>query len=110
MITQFEAIRLGLLEIVAQTEKWGEQMHSWAEWATILGEEYGEFCEAVNETVLNNANKPELGGYKNMLKEATHTAAVAVQILEKLIEQCRQMEGEAGNDEQGRNSKNLQGV
>ena len=45
-----------------------------------------------------------------MLKEATHTAAVAVQILEKLIEQCKQMEEEAGNDEQGRNSKNLQGV
>ena len=107
MITQFEAIRLVLLERVAQAEKWGEQTHSWAEWATILGEEYGEFCEAINETVLNNANKPELGGYKNMIKEAAHTAAVGVQILEKLIEQCRLMEEEAGNDEQGRNSKNL---
>ena len=107
MGTKWVAIQLVLLERVAQTKKWGEQNHSWAEWVTILGEEYGEFCEAVNETVLNNANKPELGGYKNMVKEATHTAAVAVQILEKLIEQCRQMEEEANNDEQGRNSKNL---
>lgn len=76
-------------ERINQDLKWGVQNHSWAEWATILGEEYGEFCEAVNETVLNNKTKFELGGYDNMLKEAIHTAAVAVEIIEKLLEEIK---------------------
>ena len=71
-----------------QFEKWGEQEHTWSEWATILGEEYGELCEAINETVLNNATKPELGGLDNMVNEVVDVAAVALQILEYLLDDC----------------------
>lgn len=71
-----------------QIEKWGEQYHTWSEWATILGEEYGELCEAINETVLNNATKPELGGLENMVDEVVDVAAVALQILEILLDEC----------------------
>ena len=71
-----------------QLEKWGEQEHTWSEWATILGEEYGELCEAINETVLNNATKPELGGLENMANEAVDVAAVALQMLEYLLDDC----------------------
>lgn len=71
-----------------QLEKWGEQDHTWSEWATILGEEYGELCEAINETVLNNATKPELGGSENMVNEVVDVAAVALQILECLLDEC----------------------
>ena len=71
-----------------QLEKWGEQEHTWSEWATILGEEYGELCEAINETVLNNATKPELGGLENMVNEVVDVAAVALQMLEYLLDDC----------------------
>lgn len=71
-----------------QLEKWGEQEHTWSEWATILGEEYGELCEAINETVLNNATKPELGGLENMVNEVIDVAAVALQMLEYLLDDC----------------------
>ena len=79
-----------------QFEKWGEQEHTWSEWATILGEEYGELCEAINETVLNNATKPELGGLENMVNEVVDVAAVALQMLEYLLDDCnvRMSDGE----------------
>lgn len=54
-------------------------------WTGILGEEFGEFCEAVNETVFNNGPEAKKkGGYENMRKEAVHVAAVAVGFLEYL--------------------------
>jgi len=68
-----------------QDEKWGEQNHSQQGWAGILGEEFGEYCQAVNETYLNNATKKHEGGYENMLKELTHVAAVAVGAMESLM-------------------------
>lgn len=33
-----------------QEGKWGAQHHSVMEWLSILGEEYGEACQAANET------------------------------------------------------------
>ena len=33
-----------------QEAKWGPQHHSMMEWLSILGEEYGEACQAANET------------------------------------------------------------
>jgi len=54
-------------------------------WVGILGEEFGEYCQAVNETYLNNATKKNEGGYENLLKELTHVAAVAVGAMESLM-------------------------
>ena len=68
-----------------QDSKWGEQNHPPALWATILGEEYGEFCEAVNETAFDNGVHKEKGGYENMMRELTHVAAVAVAAMECLM-------------------------
>lgn len=99
--TRKNIIRVRALMLIAQRryeqlEKWGEQEHTWSEWATILGEEYGELCEAINETVLNNATKPELGGLENMANEAVDVAAVALQMLEYLLDDCnvRMLDGE----------------
>lgn len=62
---------------------WGSQNgRSLFEWMSILGEEYGELCEAVNETLLESASHPDRGGLENVVKEATQVAAVAVQIIE----------------------------
>jgi hypothetical protein len=52
----------------------------------ILGEEYGELCEAVNETCYRNAKRPERGGRENIIKEAVHVAAVAVAIVEAAMD------------------------
>ena len=61
--------RLVLDEMERQDRKWGDQRrHPGEYWATILGEEYGELCKAVLEE-------------GNVVEEAIHVAAVALQIV-----------------------------
>lgn len=73
-----------VLEILAERNrqdlKWGEQNHVMEKWVPILGEEFGELCEAINETIFENGS--DKGGYENIRKEAIHVAAVAVGFLE----------------------------
>ncbi len=71
-----------LMERKRQDAKWGEQNHLPHFWTGILGEEYGELCEAINETVFDNDS--DKGGYENMKTEAIHVAAVAIGFLECL--------------------------
>lgn len=80
------AIERLLAERQRQDEKWGDQSGNHPfEWMSILGEEFGELCEAVNETCFGNATNPEKGGHEKMLTEASHVAAVAVAIMESVI-------------------------
>lgn len=68
-----------------QDEKWGEQNHDPAVWISILGEEFGELCQAVNETWFDNGpEERQKGGYENMRREAIQVAAVAVALVEYL--------------------------
>lgn len=84
--TRQEAIRLINQERERQDTKWGEQNHPPHFWTGILGEEYGEYCEAVNETVFYNGEEErKKGGYDNMMTELTHVAAVAVGAMEALM-------------------------
>jgi NTP pyrophosphatase (non-canonical NTP hydrolase) len=72
-------------ERTRQDIKWGEQNHEPMAWMGILGEEFGELCEAVNETHFNNGPvEREKGGYENMRAEAVQVAAVAVSFIEAL--------------------------
>lgn len=74
-----------LTERQRQDKKWGEQNHLPQFWTGILGEEFGELCQAVNETVFDNGpEERKKGGYENMRREAIHVAAVAVGFLECL--------------------------
>jgi NTP pyrophosphatase (non-canonical NTP hydrolase) len=82
MDTQKYVIHNVIKERERQEGKWGEQNHSPELWVGILGEEYGEFCQAVNETVFFNGT--DKGGYENMKTEAIHVAAVAIGFLECL--------------------------
>lgn len=85
-ITRHEALQLVNNERNRQDAKWGEQNHAPQYWTGILGEEYGEYCQAVNETVFFNGEEArKLGGYDNMMKELTHVAAVAVGAMEALM-------------------------
>ena len=79
---QERAITAVLLERKRQDSKWGEQNHPPHYWTGILGEEYGELCEAINETIFDNGS--DKGGYENMRTEAIHVAAVAIGFLECL--------------------------
>lgn len=83
--TRAKALLLVHIERSNQDTKWGEQNHSQQAWVGILGEEFGEYCQCVNETYLDNATKKHEGGYENILKELTHVAAVAVGAMESLM-------------------------
>jgi hypothetical protein len=79
-----------------QDEKWGEQNHSIEWWVAILGEEYGEFCQCVNEWAIKNNKwstdkdimkhlKKDEATTDAMVKELVQTAAVAVNAIECLF-------------------------
>lgn len=72
------------MERVRQNKKWGIQRHDLGVWLAILGEEYGEVCQAVQKHV-------GLISYKetdadNLYEELIHVAAVAVAIAEQVKE------------------------
>ena len=84
--TRAAAIMLVDAERSRQDAKWGEQNHAPEKWASILGEEYGEYCQAVNETIFDNGpEERKKGGYDNLLKELTQVAAVAIAHMECLM-------------------------
>lgn len=82
-----KSVSLVLRERVRQIEKWGDQSgNTLPEWMSILGEEYGELCEAVNETWFRTEHvKPERGGRDAIIREAVQVAAVAMAITEAMI-------------------------
>ena len=64
-------------ERLAQEEKWGQQNHGDFEWMTILGEEYGEACQAALKS------SPHMGEYSVIYRlqlrtELIQIAAVAI--------------------------------
>lgn len=65
-----------------QNIMWGVENHHMEIWVSLLGEEYGELCQAINETIFNTGS--DRGGYENIKKEAIQVAAVAVSFLECL--------------------------
>lgn len=81
-IETVKALRLVNAERKRQFELYGDQSNkSPYEFLAILGEEYGELCEAVGETYMSGRH-PERGGVEKIIKEAVHVAAVAVQFIE----------------------------
>jgi len=80
-----DALQSVIAERARQDAKWGEQNHDLPYWVGILGEEFGELCQAINETVFNNGPvEREKGGYANVRAEAVQVAAVAVTFVEML--------------------------
>lgn len=75
-----------------QDEKWGEQIHNAYVWSTIIGEEYGEMCKAINEFGFDQT--PELE--QNIYTEAIQTMASCMAMLE-CMDRCRDI-AKAGAD------------
>jgi NTP pyrophosphatase (non-canonical NTP hydrolase) len=77
-----------------QTQLWGKQTYkNPLYWLGILTEEVGEFAQAANETMLENAKKKHLGGPDNMANELIQIAAVAVAAAEDILEQKENKNG-----------------
>lgn len=72
------AIALVTAERERQFELYGDQSgKSLYEFLAILGEEFGELCEAVSETYMMGSRHPERGGKDNIVREACAGCAYA---------------------------------
>lgn len=88
-------------EIIVERDRqdtlWGEEEHILPAWTGIIGEEFGELCQAINETFFNNGNeKRKLGGYENLKREGIHAVATLVKFLE-FIERHKDIFTQAGD-------------
>ncbi|WP_332648834.1 hypothetical protein [Lysinibacillus sp. 54212] len=68
-----------------QNAKWGIQRHSYGEWLAILGEEFGEVCQAINGIHFPEDSKPT--DANNLYEELIQLAAVAAAIAEQVKEE-----------------------
>lgn len=76
-----KALQDVLTERVCQDKKWGIQNHDMFLYLTILGEEFGETCQAALEARFSKDREKAL---KDLREEAVQTAAVALAIVECL--------------------------
>jgi hypothetical protein len=71
-----------LLERIRQNELWGIQRHHIGTWLAILGEEFGEVCQAA-QSYLKLVSAKETDA-NNLYEECIHLAAVACAIAEQI--------------------------
>lgn len=74
-----------LTERVRQNKKWGLQRHDLGKWLAILGEEYGEVCQAMQGPMGLTTTKET--DASDLYMELIHVAAVASAIAEQVREQ-----------------------
>lgn len=73
------------LERESQDAKWGQQEHDDPLWATILGEEYGEACQAALKRMFGKQTGQNLERQTHHLREELiQVAAVAVAWVERI--------------------------
>lgn len=71
------ALAAVLDERARQDKKWGVQNHNLDTWMLILGEEYGETCQAILNTRFGG-----VADLKRIREEAVQVAAVALAMIE----------------------------
>lgn len=77
-------------ERIKQNAKWGNQRHNIGVWLAILGEEFGEVCEA-SQSYLKLVSTKDTDA-NNLYKELIQVAAVASAIAEQVKEASEQDE------------------
>ncbi len=81
-----QAVELIVEERRRQIEEWGASSTLYLfKLMSILGEEFGELCQAVNESCFQKPKHPERGGEEAIVREAVQVAAVAVQVIEVIL-------------------------
>lgn len=88
-----------------QNNKFGLQHRSLDRWAVILGEEYGEACQEIDQfdCAVETDNGPEADArWLKVYKELTEVAAVAVVMMENMrrVEDIRAMYGRTIREDQ----------
>lgn len=73
------------LERCRQNNKWGRQRHTDGDWLKILGEEFGEVCQAM-QIGMDCSKESDAS---NLHIELVQLAAVAVAMVEQLLEEGR---------------------
>lgn len=71
-----------LIERERQNEKWGLQRHDYGYWLAILGEEFGEVCQAIQQGSVASKDTDA----DDLYTELIHVAAVASAIAEQVKE------------------------
>lgn len=66
-----------------QNEKWGHQRHEYGYWLAILGEEFGEVCQAIQQGSVASKDTDA----DDLYTELIHVAAVASAIAEQVMEE-----------------------
>lgn len=79
--TMLEVNKQILKERARQNEKWGLQNHDNGRWLAILGEEFGEVCQAIQQGSLASKETDA----SNLYEELIHVAAVASAFAEQVL-------------------------
>ena len=81
-----------IAERTRQDVQWGQQDHEAARWLMILGEEYGEACEAGCRVTFPSDPRCTAKAVADLRAELVQVAAVAVAMIEA-IDRNREREG-----------------
>lgn len=79
--TMVEVNKQVFKERARQNEKWGLQNHDNGRWLAILGEEFGEVCQAMQQGSLASKETDA----SNLYEELIHVAAVASAFAEQVL-------------------------
>lgn len=72
-------------ERATQIRKWGEQYHNYATWYTILGEEFGEVGQAIQQGSVAHKSTDADDLYKELIQVAAVATAIAEQVIKDEI-------------------------
>lgn len=70
-------------ERVKQNAKWGVQRHHYGTWLAILGEEFGEVCEAMQKGLVSEKKSDADDLYTELIQVAAVACAIAEQVKEE---------------------------
>lgn len=66
-----------------QNAKWGLQRHNYGTWLAILGEEFGEVCQAMQSGMVSQKNTDADDLYEELIQVAAVAVAIAEQVAEE---------------------------
>ncbi|MER1275508.1 MazG-like family protein [Bacillus velezensis] len=72
-----------LIERTKQNEKWGIQRHSYGDWLMILGEEFGEVCEAMQRNKAWGKKTDAVDLHKELIQLAAVASAIAEHVIDE---------------------------
>lgn len=86
-LTEEQKLKLNVLidvddERTRQDALWGKQRHSLGDWLMILGEEYGEVCQAMQKTKSWGKETDSNDLYTELIQLAAVAVAIAEQVRE----------------------------